>query len=60
MTANRITWKDGQRKPTANGVEVTFPNGTLATMLASREVILSAGALISPAILELSGVGNPR
>jgi choline dehydrogenase-like flavoprotein len=42
----------------AIGVEVTGPQG-VGMIYASKEVILSAGALRSPALLELSGVGNP-
>jgi choline dehydrogenase-like flavoprotein len=44
---------------TASGVVYTHSNGTRCTMLANREVILSAGSLRSPLLLELSGVGNP-
>ncbi|KAL1870108.1 hypothetical protein Plec18167_007626 [Paecilomyces lecythidis] len=56
--ANRITWKEGN-EVTADGVEVTFANGTTGVLKASREVILAAGALKSPVLLEHSGVGNP-
>ncbi|KAH8666046.1 glucose oxidase-like protein [Tricladium varicosporioides] len=60
-TANRIAWhKTGGNKQVANGVEVTFSNATVRTLKAKREVIVSAGSLRSPAILELSGVGNPN
>ncbi|KAJ5279272.1 hypothetical protein N7478_004644 [Penicillium angulare] len=55
---NKLVWKNGTNV-TAEGVEVTFSNGTTAVVKASREVILAAGALKSPLLLELSGVGNP-
>lgn len=57
--ANKITWKPGQNA-TAEGMEVTFANGTMTIVKASREVIISTGALKSPVLLELSGIGNPE
>lgn len=57
--ANKITWKDGH-EAIANGVEVTLSNGKKTVVKAAREVILAAGALKSPVLLELSGVGNPQ
>lgn len=57
--ANKLTWKNGDQA-TADGVEVTLANGTTVVVKASREVILAAGALKSPLLLELSGVGNPE
>lgn len=45
---------------TATGVEIDAQNGQKHVIHAKKEVILSAGALRSPAILELSGIGNPR
>jgi choline dehydrogenase-like flavoprotein len=47
-------------KPFANGVVFKSPNGTETTLLANREIILSAGSLRSPLLLELSGVGNKK
>jgi choline dehydrogenase-like flavoprotein len=44
---------------TASGVVFVGRNGTRSTILANREVILSAGSLRSPLLLEQSGVGNP-
>ncbi|KAL7806624.1 glucose oxidase [Trichoderma gracile] len=59
-TASRILWKnDKDRAPEASGVEYLAPDGSIKTVNARKEVILSAGALRTPLILELSGVGNP-
>jgi len=61
--ANRIVWKNrsDDGKVTADGVEVIPLNGEHVCVFQARnEVILSAGSLRSPGILELSGVGNPR
>ncbi|KAL1798058.1 hypothetical protein ACET3X_004664 [Alternaria dauci] len=44
---------------TASGVVFSSLNGTKTTIFANREVILSAGSLRSPLLLEQSGVGNP-
>ncbi|KAL4972784.1 hypothetical protein BDW66DRAFT_169211 [Aspergillus desertorum] len=46
---------DGTR---ATGVSITF-QGQEYTVSASREVIVSGGAIQSPQILELSGIGDP-
>ncbi len=51
--ATRILF-DGKR---AVGVEI-LQNGTLRRIMAHREVILSAGAVASPQILQISGIGD--
>uniref|UniRef100_A0A093V5S3 glucose oxidase n=1 Tax=Talaromyces marneffei PM1 TaxID=1077442 RepID=A0A093V5S3_TALMA len=56
---NKIIWANNtQGEAVAVGVEATNAYGT-QVIYANKEVILSAGALRSPALLELSGVGNP-
>ncbi|KAH7313719.1 GMC oxidoreductase [Stachybotrys elegans] len=55
----RVTWDKFASIPTAQGVEITSSNGTTSVIKANKEVILSAGALVSPLLLELSGIGNP-
>ncbi|KAK4139590.1 putative GMC oxidoreductase [Dichotomopilus funicola] len=61
-TVKRITWADkaGKGKLVASGVEVVDENGESTTLGAKKEVVLSAGSLRSPPILEASGVGNSR
>ncbi|MEQ8603255.1 MAG: choline dehydrogenase [Marivibrio sp.] len=49
----RVVFKGGR----AVGVEVQEANGAVRTLRAAREVILSAGAVGSPHLLMLSGVG---
>lgn len=51
--ASRVVM-DGTR---ATGVEYAH-EGTMRSVRARREVILSAGPLVSPKLLELSGIGN--
>ena len=61
MRTTRLLWgqdsSDG--KAVALAGQVLGQNGHLSTIHANREIILPAGALRSPAILEHSGVGNP-
>ena len=58
--AQRLTWSDDNSSiPFANGVVFTDKSGAEQTLLATKEVVLSAGSLRSPLLLELSGIGNP-
>lgn len=67
-TVKEIKWtpKTGT-KPSGNGcnlvakgVEYLTEDGKICFLEANKEVILSAGALRTPLVLESSGVGNPR
>ncbi|KAL0938637.1 Glucose oxidase 2 [Colletotrichum truncatum] len=56
--AQRLVWANGT-EATASGVLVKDKTGATRTIYANKEVILSAGSLRSPLLLEKSGVGNP-
>ncbi|KAF8988179.1 alcohol oxidase [Cyathus striatus] len=53
----RIIWDSGSTPLKATGVEYIINNQTTVANV-TKEVILSAGTIGSPKILELSGVGN--
>lgn len=53
----RIIFDDLDGEPTASGVEYDL-EGQEFVVHAAREVILSAGTVMSPKILELSGIGS--
>ncbi|CEL06475.1 hypothetical protein ASPCAL09652 [Aspergillus calidoustus] len=53
------TLSDLGAEPTATGVEYTINGGETLTAKARNEVILSAGAINTSKLLELSGVGSP-
>ncbi|OGB90622.1 MAG: choline dehydrogenase, partial [Burkholderiales bacterium RIFCSPLOWO2_12_FULL_67_210] len=57
-SASRILF-EGRDPPRAVGVEVE-QGGQKVVYRARRELILSAGAIQSPQLLQLSGVGNPE
>ena len=58
-TAQRLLWADDENgQAIARGVDVTSVDGQSVSIAAGREVILSAGAIKSPVLLEASGVGN--
>lgn len=59
-TATNIIWADDAVNAVATGVELISSDGSTKILTCKKEVILSAGALRSPAILELSGIGNPE
>lgn len=59
-TAQKIIFDDRKKNPTAKGVEITSDaSGATSIVYAKKEVILAAGAIQTPKLLQLSGVG-PR
>ena len=58
--ANKLVWSETRGLARANGVEITLQNDTSVIVEVLQEVIVAAGALRSPAFLELSGIGNPE
>jgi choline dehydrogenase len=50
--------RDGRQH--ATGVAVRFPGAAPTTLRALREVVLAAGSIGSPQLLQLSGVGPPE
>ena len=62
-TVSRLIWagaRGNKGKLVAEGVEVLTGNKTPTILRARREVIVSAGALRTPLVLEASGFGIPR
>jgi choline dehydrogenase-like flavoprotein len=55
----RILLEDAAEGLVATGVEYRTADGALETVTATKEVVLSAGAIASPQLLLLSGIG-PR
>ncbi|KAF2083571.1 GMC oxidoreductase [Saccharata proteae CBS 121410] len=61
-TVSRVIWgeDDSEGNAVVSGVEAVLTSGEKRTFKVNKEVILSTGALRTPSILELSGVGNPK
>ncbi|KAJ7458829.1 alcohol oxidase [Mycena galericulata] len=55
----KIYFKESKGNQVATGVEYTV-NGTTYTVGVTKEVILAAGSLKTPQVLELSGIGNKQ
>ncbi|KAK9441554.1 glucose oxidase [Metarhizium brunneum] len=61
-TVSKLLWKDTNAASGAEaaGVEYLGPDGKRRIAKARKEVIISAGALRTPLVLEHSGIGNPN
>lgn len=59
-TVNKIVFKERHTgaEPVADGVQVTSKDGKQSIIKARKEVIVAAGVINSPRILELSGIGG--
>lgn len=57
--ATKVLTENGHSGLTTTGVEVRN-NGAKHVLMAKREVILSAGSIQTPQLLEQSGIGNPE
>ena len=55
----RVIFDTTQTKPRAMALEVEV-DGKVHTLKANRELILCGGAINSPQLLQLSGIGNPE
>jgi choline dehydrogenase-like flavoprotein len=64
LTDNQVTrllFDPAKSKPSIIGVEyMGSENASTSRVLATKEVILAAGALHTPQLLELSGIGDGR
>jgi choline dehydrogenase-like flavoprotein len=58
--ATRVLLEDSAGQMQATGVEYRTSSGEVAAVFAKKEVILSAGAVGSPHLLMLSGIGPKR
>ena len=59
LQVTRVMMEGEGAQRTATGVECTRENGKTVSVTARREVIVSAGVIGTPRLLELSGIGDP-
>lgn len=57
-TATKIMFDNVKDSTVATGVEITDASGKTSVVNAKREVVLAAGAIQTPKLLQLSGIGR--
>jgi choline dehydrogenase-like flavoprotein len=57
-TATKIVFDDKKKPTLATGVEITNASGKTSIVYAKKEVVLAAGAIQTPKLLQLSGIGR--
>ncbi|KAF8600635.1 alcohol oxidase [Ceratobasidium sp. AG-I] len=59
VLVNKVIWKNSTATGNVLATGVEYLNGTEFQTIGAKNVILSAGSLNTPKVLELSGVGDP-
>lgn len=61
-TGLNVQWEEGEMDDIKRATSIRYvdDNNQTVTLGVNKEVVVSAGALRTPLLLEMSGIGNPR